>query len=90
MYKAKEFVVERSDEDLNRMVRAVHGVQPEAMILKGITMRIMKTEDRSYAILADTKPSMIAWRSYASTVHLSTLISINIRRYRRPIERQRR
>ena len=45
-YKAKEFVVERSDEDLNRMVRAVHGVQPEAMTLKGITMRILKKDPK--------------------------------------------
>jgi len=46
MYKAKEFVVERSDEDLNRMVRAVHGIQPEELNLKGITMRILKKDPK--------------------------------------------
>jgi digeranylgeranylglycerophospholipid reductase len=46
MYKAKEFVVELSDEDLNRMVRAVHGIQPEEMSVKGITMRILKKDPK--------------------------------------------
>ena len=34
-YKAKEFVVERSDEELNRIVRAVCGIQPEEMTMGG-------------------------------------------------------
>lgn len=46
MYRAKEFVVERSDEDLNRMVRAVHGIQPEELTLKGITMRVLKKDPK--------------------------------------------
>ena len=46
MYKVKEFVVERSDEEMNRIVRAVHGIQPEEMTMKGITMRILKKDPK--------------------------------------------
>jgi digeranylgeranylglycerophospholipid reductase len=46
MYKAKEFVVKRSDEDLNRMVRAVHGIQPGELTMRGITMRILKKDPK--------------------------------------------
>ena len=42
LYKAKEFVVERFDEGLNRIVRAVHAIQLEEMPLRGITMRVLK------------------------------------------------
>jgi digeranylgeranylglycerophospholipid reductase len=46
LYKAKEFVVERSDEELNRIVRAAHGIQPEEMTLRGITMRVLKKDPK--------------------------------------------
>ena len=46
MYRAKEFIVNRSDEDLNRIVRVIHGVQAEEMTVKGITMRIMKKDPK--------------------------------------------
>jgi digeranylgeranylglycerophospholipid reductase len=46
MYKAKQFLVERSDEELNRMARAVYGIQPEEMTLKGIMMRILKKDPK--------------------------------------------
>jgi digeranylgeranylglycerophospholipid reductase len=46
MYKTKEFVVKRSDEDLNRMVRAVHGIQPGELTMRGITMRVLKKDPK--------------------------------------------
>jgi len=46
MYKVKEFVVERSDAELNRIVRAVHGIQPEEMTMSGITMRVLKKDPK--------------------------------------------
>jgi digeranylgeranylglycerophospholipid reductase len=46
MYRAKEFIVNLSDEDLNRIVRVLHGVQAEEMTVKGITMRIMKNDPK--------------------------------------------
>jgi len=46
MYKTKEFVVERSDEEMNRIVRAVHGIQPEEITMRGITMRILKKDPK--------------------------------------------
>ncbi|MFZ0011944.1 MAG: hypothetical protein WAL97_08595 [Halobacteriota archaeon] len=46
LYKAKQFLVERSDEELNRMARAVHGIQAEEMTLKGIITRIMKKDPK--------------------------------------------
>jgi digeranylgeranylglycerophospholipid reductase len=46
LYKAKKFVVKRSDEDFNRMVRTVHGIQPEEMTARGIIARILKKDPR--------------------------------------------
>ncbi|MFZ0010677.1 MAG: hypothetical protein WAL97_02055 [Halobacteriota archaeon] len=46
MYKAKEFIVNRSDGELNRMARAVHGIQPEEMTMRGITMHILKKDPK--------------------------------------------
>jgi digeranylgeranylglycerophospholipid reductase len=46
MYKAKEFIVNRSDDDLNRIVHALHGVQAEEMTVRGIATRIMKKDPK--------------------------------------------
>ncbi|MGZ7133626.1 MAG: geranylgeranyl reductase family protein [Halobacteriota archaeon] len=46
MYKAKEFVVHRSDEELNRMVRAMHGITTEEMTMKGIIARLLKKDPK--------------------------------------------
>jgi len=46
MYKAKEFVVHRSDEDFNRMISAMHGVTPEEMTMKGVIMRLLKKDPK--------------------------------------------
>jgi digeranylgeranylglycerophospholipid reductase len=46
MYKVKEFMVNRSDEDLNRIVHALEGIQPSEMSPKGIIMRIMKKDPK--------------------------------------------
>jgi digeranylgeranylglycerophospholipid reductase len=46
LYNAKEFLVERSDEELNRIIRALHGIQPEELTLKGITARILKKDPK--------------------------------------------
>jgi digeranylgeranylglycerophospholipid reductase len=46
LYKAKEFVAERSDEDFNRLIRAVHGIKPEEMNIKGVTLRILKKDPK--------------------------------------------
>jgi len=46
MYKAKEFVVHRSDEEFNRMIRAMHGVTPEEMTMKGIIARLLKKDPK--------------------------------------------
>jgi len=46
MYKAKEFFFERSDEELSRMVRAVQGVRPEEMTMRGVAMHVLKNDPR--------------------------------------------
>ncbi|MGZ4853242.1 MAG: geranylgeranyl reductase family protein [Halobacteriota archaeon] len=46
MYKAKEFVVHRSDEEFNRMIRAMHGVTPEEMTMKGVITRLLKKDPK--------------------------------------------
>ncbi|MGZ4934824.1 MAG: geranylgeranyl reductase family protein [Halobacteriota archaeon] len=46
MYKAKEFIVSRSDEDLNRIAHAFQGIQPDEMSPKGITMRLLKKDPK--------------------------------------------
>ena len=46
MYKAKEFFVHRSDEELNRMVRALHGITAEEMTIKGTIMRLLKKDPK--------------------------------------------
>jgi digeranylgeranylglycerophospholipid reductase len=44
MYKAKEFVVHRSDEDFNRMIRVMQGVTPQEMTMRGIITRLLKKD----------------------------------------------
>ncbi len=51
MYKAKEFFVTRSDEELNRMVRAVHGLTAKDMTVKGMIMRILKEDPKLLLII---------------------------------------
>ncbi|MGZ4901778.1 MAG: NAD(P)/FAD-dependent oxidoreductase [Halobacteriota archaeon] len=46
MYKAKEFVVHRSDEEFNRMIRAMHGVTPEEMTMRGIVARLLRKDPK--------------------------------------------
>jgi len=46
LYNAKEFLVERSDEELNRIIRVFRGLQPEELTLKGITTRILKKDPK--------------------------------------------
>jgi digeranylgeranylglycerophospholipid reductase len=45
-YRVKEFLVERSDDELNRMIRALHGIRSEELTVKGIVMRIMKKDPK--------------------------------------------
>ena len=45
-YRVKELGVERSDEELNRMVRVVRGIQPEELTVKGIITHIMKKDPK--------------------------------------------
>ena len=51
MYKAKEFIVSRSDEDLNRIAHAFQGIQPDEMSPKGITMRLLKKDPKLLLML---------------------------------------
>ncbi|MGZ4904709.1 MAG: NAD(P)/FAD-dependent oxidoreductase [Halobacteriota archaeon] len=46
MYKAKEFIVNRSDDDINRIVHALEGLQPSEMSIKGITLRLLKKDPK--------------------------------------------
>ncbi|MGZ4908455.1 MAG: NAD(P)/FAD-dependent oxidoreductase, partial [Halobacteriota archaeon] len=46
MYKAKEFIVNRSDDDINRIAHALQGVQASEMNLKGITLRLLKKDPK--------------------------------------------
>jgi digeranylgeranylglycerophospholipid reductase len=46
MYRAKEFIVNRSDEDFNRIAHALHGVHPNEMNLKGIALRVLKKDPK--------------------------------------------
>ena len=46
MYKAKEFVVHRSDEEFNRVINVMHGVTPEEMTMKGIIARLLKKDPK--------------------------------------------
>jgi digeranylgeranylglycerophospholipid reductase len=46
MYKAKELFVHRSDEELNRMVRAMHGITAEEMTMRGVIMRVLKNDPK--------------------------------------------
>ncbi len=46
MYKAKEFIVDRPDEDLNRIAHALQGVQPDEMNPKGIVTRLLKRDPK--------------------------------------------
>jgi hypothetical protein len=45
-YRAKEFLVERSDDELNRIIRAAHGIRPEEMTMRGIIMHIVKKDPK--------------------------------------------
>jgi len=51
MYKAKEFIASRSDEDLNRIAHAFQGIQPDEMSPKGITMRLLKKDPKLLLML---------------------------------------
>ncbi|MGZ4883697.1 MAG: NAD(P)/FAD-dependent oxidoreductase [Halobacteriota archaeon] len=51
MYKAKEFIVSRSDEDLNRIAHAFQGIQPDEMSPKGITVRLLKKDPKLLLML---------------------------------------
>ncbi len=51
MYKVKEFIVNRSDDDLNRIVHALQGLQPNEMNPKGITLRLLKKDPKLLLML---------------------------------------
>ncbi len=44
MYKAKEFIINRSDEDLNRIAHALRGVQSYEMNPQRIAARLLKKD----------------------------------------------
>lgn len=46
MYKAKGFIINRSDEDLNRIAHVLQGVQPDEMNPRGIATRILKKDPK--------------------------------------------
>ena len=46
MYKIKEFCVQLSDDELNRIARAFHGVRPEEFNAKDIMKRLLKKDPR--------------------------------------------
>ncbi|MGZ4908670.1 MAG: NAD(P)/FAD-dependent oxidoreductase [Halobacteriota archaeon] len=46
MYRAKEFIIGRPDEDLNRIAHALHGVQSDEMNLKGIAALLLKKDPK--------------------------------------------
>ncbi|MGD0717499.1 MAG: NAD(P)/FAD-dependent oxidoreductase [Halobacteriota archaeon] len=45
-HRAKELFVHRSDEELNRMVRAVHDIRVEEVTMKGIIIRLLKNDPK--------------------------------------------
>ena len=51
MYKVKEFIVNRSDDDLNRIVHALQGLQANEMNPKGITLRLLKKDPKLLLML---------------------------------------
>ncbi|MGZ4913103.1 MAG: hypothetical protein ACXV5B_08310 [Halobacteriota archaeon] len=51
MYKAKEFIVNRSDDDINRIAHALHGVQVNELSLKGVTLRLRRKDPRLLLML---------------------------------------
>lgn len=46
MYKAKEFIINRPDEDLNRIAHVLQGVQADEMNPKGIATRLLKKDPK--------------------------------------------
>ncbi len=50
-YKIKGAVIELSDEELNRIGRALHGIQSEELTVRGVTKRILKRDPRLMFLL---------------------------------------
>jgi digeranylgeranylglycerophospholipid reductase len=46
LYKMKEFIVHRSDDELNRMLRVMRGVTTEGMTMRGAAMHLLKTDPK--------------------------------------------
>ena len=46
MYKIKEFLVQLSDDELNRIARVFHGIRPEEFNTKDVMKRLLKKDPR--------------------------------------------
>jgi digeranylgeranylglycerophospholipid reductase len=51
MYKMKDFIVHRSDEELNRMMRVMHGITTREMTMKGMFLRIVRNDPKLFFLM---------------------------------------